>query len=844
MITTKYADFFGVGFHESHLGDRQPFDYQERLATELELPSLVNVPTGAGKTAAIIGAWLWRRLNKPESVGRRLVYCLPMRTLVEQTERVANSAISKLEDAGLMEKGRLTVHMLMGGDTDNDWEHEPEQECILIGTQDMLLSRVLNRGYALSRFKWPLHFGLLNNDCLWVFDEVQLMSDGLATTVQLAAFRHRFGTFGQSHSIWMSATLDREWLRQIDFAAKVARLTALELSDIDRETAILARRLNATKQLSRAPDRCRLPGGLAEFVKEKHQPGSQTLVVVNTVNRAREVFEELNQAYGKTDSKAKKRRSAILAHAGDDPKPEIELIHSRFRPAERERWKTLFNERLDPASIGRIIVSTQVIEAGVDISSRLLVTDLAPFSSLVQRFGRCNRGGEFDSAEVYWVDRPLTEKTAKLADEANLKDEDFETIALPYEWKDLREAQEQLGKLQSASPAMLSEVDHHTPYTPAHVLRRRDLVDLFDTTSDLSGYDLDVSRFVRGGDERNVSVAWRALNGKRPLKSEPRLARNELCAVPLYGNEFRDFLKNKTVWTWDALEGDWRRVSRDDLRPGLTLLLDAEVGGYDSKRGWDVKSKEPVTAVTDQSGANEAYDDDPLTWLRYEQTLAAHSLEARQAAERILTEIQMPELEEFREEVLRATQHHDWGKAHRIFQATLHGIPRETDLEGVMFDQLLAKSKSGQRHRRKRFRHELASALALLQTGASDLTVYLAACHHGKVRLSIRALPDEIRPKGENAKFARGIWDGDELPGTHLGGGVLTQSLTLDLEPMLLGRSAQGTASWLERMLALREQLGAFRLAYLECLIRAADVQASRDPQETLNGSTAGEENQ
>ncbi len=67
---------------------------------------------------------------------------------------------------------------------------------MLIGTQDMLLSRALNRGYALGRARWPLPYGLLNNDCLWVFDEVQLMGSGLATTAQLAAFRAKFGVWG------------------------------------------------------------------------------------------------------------------------------------------------------------------------------------------------------------------------------------------------------------------------------------------------------------------------------------------------------------------------------------------------------------------------------------------------------------------------------------------------------------------------------------------------------------------------------------------------------------------------------------------------------------------------
>jgi len=437
----------------------------------------------------------------------------------------------------------------------------------------------------------------------------------------------------------------------------------------------------------------------------------------------------------------------------------------------------------------------------------------------VQRLGRCNRSGEFDSAEVYWVDRPLTEKTEKLAEEEALEQEDLDKIAKPYEAMELKDAQEQLERLESASPSTLAEVNYRAPYTPRHVLRRRDLIDLFDTTPDLSGYDLDVSCFVRGGEERDLSVVWRELNGNKPDKSEPRPARDELCPVPIY--EIKDFIKNKTGWTWDALDGDWRKISADELRPGLTLLLDAADGGYDEQRGWDAKSKKPVPIIGHPAEENDAYDSDKLSYLKYAQTLAAHSLEARQKAERIIADLKFPELNDCRAELLKATQHHDWGKSHRISQATLHGVSKDADLDSLTLEPLLAKSKSGHRHRRKRFRHELASALALLQTGASDLMVYLAACHHGKVRLSIRALPDEMRPPNkENARFARGIWDGEELPAADLGDGVRTEKLTLDLEPMLLGRSEKGEPSWLERMLALRDRLGVFRLAYLECLIR------------------------
>src|SRR5690606_32884639 len=99
-----------------------------------------------------------------------------------------------------------------------DWDLYPERDAILIGTQDMLLSRALNRGYGMSRYRWPMPFGLLNNDCLWVFDEVQLMDVGVATSAQLEGLRR---VLQEAHptvqSIWMSATLDERWLETVDF---------------------------------------------------------------------------------------------------------------------------------------------------------------------------------------------------------------------------------------------------------------------------------------------------------------------------------------------------------------------------------------------------------------------------------------------------------------------------------------------------------------------------------------------------------------------------------------------------------------------------------------------------
>jgi CRISPR-associated endonuclease/helicase Cas3 len=758
----SFASFFG------RATGLPPYPYQERLAAEPLTSRLIRIPTGLGKTAAVILAWLWKRKTDPDRTPRRLVYCLPMRVLVEQTRDKAKEWVAKL---GL---GTQTeVYTLMGGEVEETWEISPERPAILVGTQDMLLSRALNRGYAMSRYRWPVHFGLLNNDCLWVCDEVQLMGDGLATSAQLAAFRRRFGTFGDCPTIWMSATVGSEMLRSADLRDAPATGGLLP-EDLAHEA--VARRLTAPKHVEKAPGGAATARGLAQFLAQLLRPGSQTIAVVNTVPRAREVFDEIRRLLD-----------------GDAP---CHILHSRFRPAEKRRWAELLESQVPRQ--GRILIATPVIEAGVDISSSALVTDLAPWPNLVQRFGRCNRAREFRAADVFWIDqRPQ---------------------AAPYEPEELDRAAEIISGLSSASPG---DLPNYAPsYEPVHVLRRQDLVDLFDTTPDLSGYDLDVSRFIRSEQDRDVLLAWRS---GEPGARDDAPARDELCSAPIH--EVKAFLKKKRAWTWNALAGEWVRVSEDELRPGMVLILLARDGGYDVTRGLDLKSAGPVPPAPLTAAREEGNDDDPRTFLRYAQTLAAHSREV-QAAMQDLLEALGPS--EYGQELLMAALHHDWGKAHPVFQSTVNPDGRA---------DLLAKCETQGKHARKRFRHELAGALGLLQTGAPSLAAYLVAAHHGKVRLSIRALPDEDRPNAAGVKFARGIHDGDALPEVRLGDQV-KPALKIDLEPMLLGESPAGEPSWMERMLTLRDQIGVFRLAYLEALMVAADWRASAAPKEVLSWRT------
>src|SRR5690554_5750616 len=176
----NYSDFF------EQITEYAPFPYQKRLGEEA-FPDLLDIPTGLGKTAAVIIAWLYKRLESPETTPRRLIYCLPMRVLVTQTHDEISKWLAKVAEMFALEHELPQVYMLMGGTTEIEWAAYPEKPAIIVGTQDMLLSRALMRGYAMSRYAWPIHFSLMQTDALWVFDETQLMGVGVETSAQLDA---------------------------------------------------------------------------------------------------------------------------------------------------------------------------------------------------------------------------------------------------------------------------------------------------------------------------------------------------------------------------------------------------------------------------------------------------------------------------------------------------------------------------------------------------------------------------------------------------------------------------------------------------------------------------------
>ena len=243
----EFERFFKIGSCE-----RAPRPCQVRLAGQ-PWPETWVVPTGFGKTAGVLAAWLWKIAQHDADTPRRLVYCLPMRTLVEQTEIAIKGWLAAAKAAFGLE---IEFDALMGGSSEGrhglpEWIVNPERPAILLGTQDILISAALMRGYGNSHYRWPVDFALLNNDALWVFDEVQLTGATLPTSAQLEAFRREFGVGRDCRTLWMSATLDPAWLKSVDFTP-ADKYRPHDLTEADlTETAHL---WMAKKSLARLPD--------------------------------------------------------------------------------------------------------------------------------------------------------------------------------------------------------------------------------------------------------------------------------------------------------------------------------------------------------------------------------------------------------------------------------------------------------------------------------------------------------------------------------------------------------------------------------------------------------------
>src|SRR5690606_31944239 len=124
------------------------------------------------------------------------------------------------------------------------------------------------------------------------------------------------------------------------------------------------------------------------------------------------------------------------------------------------------------------------------------------------------------------------------------------------------------------------------------ILRGKDILDLFDTTADVAGHDLDISPYIRDGGDTDVEVFWREIGEKEsPPPDTPQPAREESCRVPVYPcNHFLKRRKRRClIWRWHPDTNEWELART--VAPGKTLPDAPDHGVYTTVLGGTANPK-------------------------------------------------------------------------------------------------------------------------------------------------------------------------------------------------------------------------------------------------------------
>jgi CRISPR-associated endonuclease/helicase Cas3 len=633
---------FAAFFRELH--GHAPFPWQrillEQVASRGEWPATLDLPTGAGKTAAIDVAVFHLAIEANRGAARRapvrIAFVVDRRLVVDDAFDRARRIERALQEppgpvsarvAGVLstlalDGPPLLARRLRGGiSREDDWARTPSQPTVLCSTVDQVGSRLLFRGYGVSDSMKPVHAGLLGSDCLILLDEAHLAEPFRQTLEWVRRYRSRSWRESEHTAPWGVAMLTATP------GAEAGARFALDqdAQDKDTENPVLRRRLRASKpaRLVQLPDEAGRQRRLVDEVHEAMRSGARAIgVVSNRVARARALFQLLRQEL-------------------DPDAGELLLLIGPARPVQRDQLAARLASIRTGAtrSLERplVVVATQCIEAGVDIDLDALFTEAAPLDSLRQRFGRLNRDG-----------RDLVPQAAILAVKEEVGARATDPVygeALREAWQTLNEAATRPGRRADPvvdfglahfdvpmKPSALSPRAHAPVLMPAHL-------DLLAQTSPIPAADPDVALHLHGPVRQpdSITVVWRAdLAGDADSHVTSRLLAlapprsQEAIELPLWAvrrwlaqaatggaraSQTEELLADiataepeepeaatgRRIYRWKGLDDQSRWIPAHELRAGDTIIVPASYGGIDSY-GWDPQCTETAVDLAEEAG--------------------------------------------------------------------------------------------------------------------------------------------------------------------------------------------------------------------------------------------------
>jgi CRISPR-associated endonuclease/helicase Cas3 len=519
------------------------FPWQEKLLQKFihsKLPSSVDLPTGLGKTS-IMAIWLVARCSNPK-LPRRLVYVVDRRAVVDQaTEEALRLREMVDENSNLKQKlgleRSLLISTLRGQYVDNrEWLDDPAAPAIIVGTVDMIGSRLLFEGYGVSRKMRPYHAGLLGADALVVLDEAHLVPP----------FEHLLRAIEKDFA--PSAPVPQFRLLSLSATGRTRSDNVFGLTKDDREHSAVKRRLNARKSLriKQLDKNTKLEDALAEQAWTLTDNGNKPVRVL-VYSDSREIAQKAKEAVEKL-AKGDKEAGTLAVQI------DTELFVGGRRVFEREQAK----ERLEKLGFmaGSKVTPTRPVflfatsagEVGVDLDADHMVCDLVAWERMVQRLGRVNRRGDGEATVIVIPESEPDNIEALLTKSVEeLSSKERETVDKIRRIREVREALKKLPQNHDesfdASPGALHNLKQQaerdlnlqqtiagaTTPEPLRPALTRPLVEAWAMTSlERHPGRPDIQPWLRGwikDDPPQTAVVWRKylpvrIGSKPPMKKE------------------------------------------------------------------------------------------------------------------------------------------------------------------------------------------------------------------------------------------------------------------------------------------------------------------------------------
>jgi CRISPR-associated endonuclease/helicase Cas3 len=418
------------------LTENKPFAWQRTLFARLtrgEFPSECDIPTGLGKTSIII-IWLLAltdallRQDSQRTIPMRLVYVVDRRVIVDQATAEAEGIVKNLKNFAktdeklgevyeALRKAALSqddtiiaLSTLRGEYADNrEWCLDPSRPAIIVGTVDMIGSRLLFSAYGgVGESYKALQAGLLGQDSLIAVDEAHLSPAFMRTLWALRQAVRRKRVIKPFEVISLSATPAGEEEKGLE------SFTLEKDAPEDLTNEVAEPRLNAEKKIewkSFVVSEELLKGKKAKELLRDEQAKEMAKVAARYKDMPVSVL-----IFCTTVNLVKKIKSQLIETEKIDEK-QILLMVGGMRGFERNRlvdnpifrqFSPYHRERRERASF---LVATSCAEVGVNLDADFAVCDPTSADSFIQRLGRVNRFGNSSSVITVVHEESLTHES-------------------------------------------------------------------------------------------------------------------------------------------------------------------------------------------------------------------------------------------------------------------------------------------------------------------------------------------------------------------------------------------------------------------------------------------------